>query len=229
MVDVVDVIAADTVEHAVDPSDVIFLEIYEQLVLGRTGGDDQLRIGGNVLTEVGGKRRTAFCIHLMGVFTDKVVHRMFPPFLPSGLSVTNILPQASHFMAFLSHFMTLLLIFARNTLLSKHQNTNLKKDVGARRTAPLDVVERFQVGLSGKDAANPAQIWWKDEVGRPKATRGGIQWEIRARGWAARYSSRIWDLSTWVYICVVEISECPSISWMERRSAPPSSRWVANE
>ena len=33
-----------------------------------------------------------------------------------------------------------------------------------------------------------------------------------ARGWAERYSSRIWARLTCVYICVVEISECPSIS-----------------
>ena len=34
---------------------------------------------------------------------------------------------------------------------------------------------------------------------------------------------------TWVYLCVVERLAWPSSSWMTRTSAPPASRWVANE
>ena len=34
--------------------------------------------------------------------------------------------------------------------------------------------------------------------------------------------------STWLYTCVVESELWPSSSWIVRRSAPPSSRWVAN-
>ena len=34
--------------------------------------------------------------------------------------------------------------------------------------------------------------------------------------------------STWLYICVVEREQWPSSSWIVRRSAPPSSRCVAN-
>lgn len=33
--------------------------------------------------------------------------------------------------------------------------------------------------------------------------------------------------TTWVYISVVLISECPNNSWMVRKSYPDSSRWVA--
>jgi len=32
-----------------------------------------------------------------------------------------------------------------------------------------------------------------------------------------------------VYTCVVDTLACPSSSWIARRSAPPSRRWVANE
>ena len=35
-------------------------------------------------------------------------------------------------------------------------------------------------------------------------------------------------LDTCVYIVVVEISLCPNISWIERKSASFSNKWVAN-
>ena len=51
----------------------------------------------------------------------------------------------------------------------------------------------------------------------------------QALGWALAYTSLIFWLTTWVYTWVEEISACPSISWMDLRSAPFSSRCAAKE
>ena len=49
-----------------------------------------------------------------------------------------------------------------------------------------------------------------------------------ALGWARSYTSCRRARVTCVYFWVVERREWPSSSWMSRRSAPPSRRWVAN-
>ena len=43
------------------------------------------------------------------------------------------------------------------------------------------------------------------------------------------YTSLIFWFSSREYTWVEEMSACPIISWMERRSAPFSSRWAAKE
>jgi hypothetical protein len=52
---------------------------------------------------------------------------------------------------------------------------------------------------------------------------------IYARGWKDAWTSLRNSRSTCVYICVVVISSCPSISCTDLRSAPPSRRCVAKE
>ena len=49
----------------------------------------------------------------------------------------------------------------------------------------------------------------------------------QARGWVPLYTLTSRSLLTWVYTWVVWRLEWPRSSWTTRRSAPPSSRWVA--
>src|SRR5512140_2409741 len=50
-----------------------------------------------------------------------------------------------------------------------------------------------------------------------------------ASGCASSYILTRWLTLTLAYRCVVDSEACPSISWIARRSAPDSSRWVAKE
>jgi hypothetical protein len=58
---------------------------------------------------------------------------------------------------------------------------------------------------------------------RSLGARGGDQ----ARGCVPPYTLRRRSLLTCVYTCVVARLAWPKSSWTTRRSAPPSSRWVA--
>ena len=56
-----------------------------------------------------------------------------------------------------------------------------------------------------------------------------VRWKSRAyfaRGWVLSYTWVNWAVVSWVYRCVVDRRSWPSSSWIARRSAPSSSRWV---
>src|SRR5450830_1494640 len=59
------------------------------------------------------------------------------------------------------------------------------------------------------------------------ASRVRLGCTVQARGWWTACSCFKRSRATWVYICVVEISEWPNNSCTTRKSAPWLSRWVA--
>ena len=98
------------------------------------------------------------------------------------------------------------------------------------RGAPAAELERVlrqaglhhQPGRGGREDHHQCWVW----LGRHPSSFVDF---LRACGCAWKYNSRRRRSDTCVYSSVVARSACPSISWTLRRSAPPSSRCVANE
>src|SRR4029453_10660174 len=67
-----------------------------------------------------------------------------------------------------------------------------------------------------------------DRSGREAPRRRVRSHFARARGWAASYARMSWSVPTCAYRCVVDSRLWPRSSWIIRRSAPASSRCVAN-
>src|SRR5215475_7064862 len=68
-----------------------------------------------------------------------------------------------------------------------------------------------------------------DDSGGREAPRRRVRSHFaRARGWAASYARMRWSVPTCAYRCVVDRRLWPRSSWITRRSAPASSRCVAN-
>src|SRR5262249_45111473 len=69
----------------------------------------------------------------------------------------------------------------------------------------------------------------RDDSGGREAPRRRVRSHFaRARGWAASYARMRWSVPTCAYRCVVDSRLWPRSSWIIRRSAPASSRCVAN-